>query len=203
MTFIPLLCNNELNDIHFPDAMSVCEAVSCVVTLLKILVNFSWNIDTFTVLKHKSTWARCTRFKSHQYFLKLDVIATYVNLRYKDFLFIAYFWFSTYVSKKVLMCSFTASMENLNHDQKDTICPISRLCTFPPAHWWLILIHDFSLVIGGKLHSEYLGFSLLAATYYRNISFFLYWRPGWCCRHICSLNIPNNFLYILCFFLYV
>ena len=39
--------------------------------------------------------------------------------------------------------------------------PISRPCTFPPAHWRLILhIHDFSLVIGGKLHSEYLGFSL-------------------------------------------
>ena len=30
---------------------------------------------------------------------------------------------------------------------------------FPPAHWRLILlIHDFILVIGGKLHSEYLVF---------------------------------------------
>ena len=75
--------------------------------------------------------------------------------------------------------------------------PISRPCTFPPAHWWLILlINDFSLVIGGKLHSEYLGFSLLVANYSRNIPFFLPWRPG--CRHIatlCSLNIPNNSLY--------
>ena len=61
--------------------------------------------------------------------------------------------------------------------------PISRPCTFPPAHWWLILlINDFSLVIGGKLHSEYLGFSLLVANYSRNILFFLPWRPG--CRHI-------------------
>ena len=75
--------------------------------------------------------------------------------------------------------------------------PISRPCTFPPAHWRLILlIHDFSLVIGGKLHSEYLGFSLLVANYSRNIPFFLYWQSG--CRHIatiCSLNIPNNSLY--------
>ena len=48
----------------------------------------------------------------------------------------------------------------------------------PPAHWRLILlIHDFSLVIGGKLHSEYLGFSLLVANYSRNITFFLYWWP--------------------------
>ena len=74
--------------------------------------------------------------------------------------------------------------------------PISRPCTFPPAHWRLILlIHAFSLVIGGKLHSEYLGFSLLVANYSRNIPFFLHWRLG--CRHIaiiCSLNIPNNFL---------
>ena len=61
--------------------------------------------------------------------------------------------------------------------------PISRPCTFPPAHWWLILlINDFSLVIGGKLHSEYLGFSLLVANYSSNIPFFLPWRPG--CRHI-------------------
>ena len=61
--------------------------------------------------------------------------------------------------------------------------PISRLCTFPPAHWWLILlINDFSLVIGGKLHSEYLGFSLLVANYSRNIPFFLPLWPG--CRHI-------------------
>ena len=60
---------------------------------------------------------------------------------------------------------------------------ISRPCTFPPAHWWLILlINDFSLVIGGKLHSEYLGFSLLVANYSRNIPSFLHWRPG--CRHI-------------------
>ena len=37
--------------------------------------------------------------------------------------------------------------------------PISRPCTFPPAHWRLILlIHDFSLVIGGKLYSEYIVF---------------------------------------------
>ena len=76
--------------------------------------------------------------------------------------------------------------------------PVSRPCTFPPAHWWLILlIHDFSLIIGGKLHSEYLGFSLLVANYSRNIPFFLHWRPG--CRHIlatiCSLNIPNNSLF--------
>ena len=54
---------------------------------------------------------------------------------------------------------------------------------YPPAHWRLILlIHDFSLVIGVKLHSEYLGFSLLVANFSRNIPFFLYWRPG--CRHI-------------------
>ena len=41
--------------------------------------------------------------------------------------------------------------------------------SFPPAHWWLLilLINDFSLVIGGKLHSEseYLCFSLLVANY--------------------------------------
>ena len=75
--------------------------------------------------------------------------------------------------------------------------PISRPCTFPPAHWRLILlVHGFSLVIGGKIHSEYLGFSLLVANYSRNIPFFLHWRPG--CRHVpqlCSLNIPNNSLY--------
>ena len=76
--------------------------------------------------------------------------------------------------------------------------PISWLCTFLPVHWRLILlIHDISLVIGGKLHSEYLGFSLLVANYSRNIPFFLHWQPG--CRHIphgtCSLIIPNNSLY--------
>ena len=61
--------------------------------------------------------------------------------------------------------------------------PISRPCTFPPAHWRLILlIHDFSLVIGGKLYSEYLGFSLLVANYSRNIPFLLHWRPN--LRHI-------------------
>ena len=63
------------------------------------------------------------------------------------------------------------------------VSPISRPCTFPPAHWWLILlINDFSLVIGDKLLFEYLGFSLLVANYSRNIPFFLPWRPG--CRHI-------------------
>ena len=66
--------------------------------------------------------------------------------------------------------------------------PISRTCTFPPAHWRLILlIHDFSLVIGGKLYSEYLGFSLLVANYSRNIPFFLHWRPG--CRHTSMENL--------------
>ena len=43
-------------------------------------------------------------------------------------------------------------------------------------------LHDFSLVIGGKIHSEYLGFSLLVANYSMNIPFFLHWRPG--CRHM-------------------
>ena len=58
-----------------------------------------------------------------------------------------------------------------------------HVATFPPAHWQLILlIHDFSLVIGAKLHSEYLGFSLLVANYSRNITFFLHWRSG--CRYI-------------------
>ena len=52
--------------------------------------------------------------------------------------------------------------------------PISKPCTFLPAHWRLILlIHDFSLAIGGKLHSEYLGFSILEANDSRNIPFFL------------------------------
>ena len=67
--------------------------------------------------------------------------------------------------------------------------------TFPPAHWWLILlINDFSLVIGGKLHFEYLGFSLLVANYSRNIPFFLPWRPlaRLQTHTLCSLNIPNN-----------
>ena len=68
-------------------------------------------------------------------------------------------------------------------DVLPTLHPISRPCTFPPAHWWLILlINYFSLVIGGKLHSEYLGFSLLVANYSRNIPFFLPWQPG--SRHI-------------------
>ena len=58
------------------------------------------------------------------------------------------------------------------------------------------LINDFSLVIGGKLHSEYLGFSLLVANYSRNIPFFLPWQPGFRQTHtLCSLNIPNNSLY--------
>ena len=82
-----------------------------------------------------------------------------------------------------------------------SISPISRPCTFPPAHWRLILlIHDFSFVIGGKLHSEYLAFSLLVANYSRNILFFLHWQPGCSLQvlqtHIiCSLNIANNSLY--------
>ena len=68
----------------------------------------------------------------------------------------------------------------------------TRPCTFPPAHWRLILlIHDFSLVIEGKLHPEYLGFSLLVANYSRKIPFFLHWRPG--CRHIPGcVRIPNR-----------
>ena len=41
----------------------------------------------------------------------------------------------------------------------------TRPCTFPPAHWRLILlIHDFSLVI-----------ALLEANYTLNILVFLYW----------------------------
>ena len=87
-----------------------------------------------------------------------------------------------------------------NPAYKGQVDPISRPCTFPLAHWRLLfLIHDFNLVIGGKLHSEYLSFSLLVANYSRNIPFFLHWRPG--CRHIgniatiCSLNIPNKSLY--------
>ena len=69
-------------------------------------------------------------------------------------------------------------------------------CTFPPAHWRLILlIRDFSLVIGGKLPSKYLSFSLLVANYSRNIPFFLHWQPGLQTHAICSLNIPNNSLY--------
>ena len=84
-----------------------------------------------------------------------------------------------------------------------TIVSISRPCTFPPAHWRLILlIHDLSLVIGGKLHSEYLGFSLLVANYSRNIPFFLHSRSGR--RHIatiCLLNIPNNFLYNVSYYM--
>ena len=77
--------------------------------------------------------------------------------------------------------------------------PISRPCTFPPAHWWLILlINDFSLVIGGKLHSEYLGFSLLVANYSRNILFFLPWRPGR--RHITYVHkIFQIILYTMLF----
>ena len=77
--------------------------------------------------------------------------------------------------------------------------PISRLCTFPPAHWRLILlIHYFNLVIGGRLHSKYFGSSLLAANYSRKIQFFLYCRSG--CRQKCSLNIPNNFLYFASYY---
>ena len=75
----------------------------------------------------------------------------------------------------------TYEISNLYHCYIIFRCwiPISRPCTFPPAHWRLILlIHDFSLVIGGKLHSEYLGFSLLVANYSRNIPFFLHWQPG-------------------------
>ena len=73
--------------------------------------------------------------------------------------------------------------------------PISRLCTFLPAHWRLILlIHDFSLVIGGKLHSEYLGFSLLVANYSRNIPFFSL-AARLQTHTIGSLNIPNKSLY--------
>ena len=84
----------------------------------------------------------------------------------------------------------------------DQNSPIFRPCTFPPAHWRLILlIHDFSLVIGGKLYSEYLGFSLLVANYSRNIPFFFTGGQVAACRHIfvthtiCSLNISNNSLY--------
>ena len=55
----------------------------------------------------------------------------------------------------------------------------------PPAHWrQILLIHDFSLVIGGKLHNVYFGFSLLVANYSRNILFFLHWQPGSGCKHI-------------------
>ena len=79
--------------------------------------------------------------------------------------------------------------------------PISRPCTFPPAHWWLILfIHDFSLVIGGKLHSEYLGFSLLVAIWQIILGTFPFFFTGGQVADtyghtICSLNIPNNSLY--------
>ena len=80
--------------------------------------------------------------------------------------------------------------------------PISRPCTFPPAHWRLILLpHDFSLVIRGKLHSEYLVFSLLVANYSRNIPFFLHWQSGR--RHILYVHsifqiIPYTMLLIIC-----
>ena len=76
---------------------------------------------------------------------------------------------STQNSKLVVSCrSLYASPED----------PISRPCTFPPAHWWLILlINDFSLVIGGKLHSEYLGFSLLE-TNYSKLATFPFFFPG-------------------------
>ena len=60
-----------------------------------------------------------------------------------------------------------------------------------------VKIADFSLVIEGKLHSEYLGFSLLVANYSRNIPFFLPWQLAarWQTHILCSLNIPNNSLY--------
>ena len=71
-----------------------------------------------------------------------------------------------------------------------------RVLVFSPAHWWLILlINDFSLVIGGKLHSEYLGFSLLVANYSRNIPFFSSLAARLQTHTLCSLNIPNNSLY--------
>ena len=54
---------------------------------------------------------------------------------------------------------FSAMPRVYTQKNKTVLCgPISRPCTFPPAHWRLILlIHDFSLVIGGKLQSEYLS----------------------------------------------
>ena len=59
---------------------------------------------------------------------------------------------------------------------------LDRVLSRQPTGVLILFIHDFSLVIGGKLHSEYLGFSLLVANYSRNIPIFLHWRPG--CRHI-------------------
>ena len=47
--------------------------------------------------------------------------------------------------------------------------PASPLATNAPHPG---VIYDFSLVIGDKLHSEYLVFSLLAANCSRNILFF-------------------------------
>ena len=84
-----------------------------------------------------------------------------------------------------------------NMVKKSSLWPISRQCTFPPAHLRLILlIHDFSLVIGGKLHSElYLFFSLLVANYSRNIPFFSSLAARLQTHTICSLNIQNNSLY--------
>ena len=88
---------------------------------------------------------------------------------------------------------------------KREIKPISRPCTFPPAHWWLILlINDFSLVIGGKLHFEYLGFSLLVQIILGTFPFFF---PGDQVANtypigLCSLNISNNSLYNASYYMY-
>ena len=111
----------------------------------------------------------------------------------------------TILSKNVLFTTqeaeFLSNMSYLqlrghNFNQKCHITSISRPGTFPPAHWRLILfIHDFSLVIGGKLHSEYLGFSLLVANYSRNIPVFSTLAARLQTHTICLLNIPNNSLY--------
>ena len=74
--------------------------------------------------------------------------------------------------------------------------PISRPCTFPPAHWRLILlIHDFSLVIGGKLHSEYLVFFLIGGKLFQEHSLSSSLAARLQTHTIFSLNIPNISLY--------